>query len=146
VQVGPKVLLGWFGHFAMLTAYTLAYHMLRPFKHISSSYRFQRLLDALKYGSSSDYHYSSAAAVNRGASSSSSGGGAVGNDGQVQQQRKMEEAGVVAQPGVVGGGKVNGVRQRREGVANNILPAVPPSWVQHEVVQQHIHQQQPSGA
>lgn len=127
----------------MLTAYTLAYHLLRPFKHISSSYKFQRLLDALKYGSSSDYQYSSTAPV--GSSNTRSTTTSTSDVGQVQQQQEKEEERVVVEPSV-GGARGNGVRRRREGVANNILPAVPPSWAQHEVVQQHSHQQQPNAA
>jgi hypothetical protein len=106
--VGPKVLLGWFGHFAALAAFTLAYHALRPLQRLlpglRRSYTYQRLLDALRYGSGSDYRqFSSAGEVSAvgkdhdrapgggGSSSSSSSSKAAG---AAQQQPHAAAAGV----------------------------------------------------
>lgn len=127
LQVGPKVLLGWFGHFAMLAAYTAAYHVLRPLKQLSSSYTFRRLLDALQYGSSSDYHYSTAppVRVDRHAAA------AVERDGSSDAGSSSSN-----------GDKPVVERRRREAVANNIVPGVPAA----AVVQQQQQQQQPSAA
>lgn len=54
-QVGGKTLVSWFGHYGALLAYSLAYTLLRPFRPLVPGYTFQRLLDALEYGSGSDY-------------------------------------------------------------------------------------------
>lgn len=64
-QVGPKVLFGWFGHFAALTAYTLAHWILSPFRSLTRNYTIHRILDLLKYGSSSDYTYQASKAVSQ---------------------------------------------------------------------------------
>lgn len=132
LQVGPKVLLRWFGHFAMLAAYTLGHHLLKPLRHISSSYTWCRLLDALKYGSSSDYRYSSSSSdvVLAGVASSGSGSKVVAP----QEARVGADASRAAPVGAV---------------ANNIVPAVPSGiWGQHEVVHSNksSQQQQPSAA
>jgi hypothetical protein len=65
LQIGPKMLFGWFGHFAALAAYTLGHLLLSPLRRFSSSYTLHRLLDALKYGSASDYHYVPSAVVGK---------------------------------------------------------------------------------
>ncbi|GLC52765.1 hypothetical protein PLESTB_000665700 [Pleodorina starrii] len=57
LQVGPRTLLSWFAHYTALLAYTLAYAVLRPLRQVVPYYGFQRLLDALEYGSGSDYRY-----------------------------------------------------------------------------------------
>ncbi|GFR41663.1 hypothetical protein Agub_g2405, partial [Astrephomene gubernaculifera] len=63
LQVGPRTLFSWFGHYAALLAYTLSYAVLRPFRRFVPYYGFQRLLDALEYGSGSDYRYHAPAAA-----------------------------------------------------------------------------------
>jgi hypothetical protein len=124
VQVGPKVLLGWFGHFAMLAAYTVAYHALRPLKHFIRHYTFRRLLDALQYGSSSDYHYSTAPPVRADSSSK----GAVAVDGSSGGSSSAV-------------GSTQGVESRRkEVVANNIVPGP------HAVPTPAVVQQQPQAS
>lgn len=65
LQVGPKVLFGWFGHFAALTAYTLAHWVVSPFKRFTKTYTLHRILDILKCGSSSDYTYQTSKAVSQ---------------------------------------------------------------------------------
>lgn len=117
----------------MLAAYTLVHHLLKPLRHISSSYTWCRLLDALKYGSSSDYRYSSSTSddVLAGVASSGSGSKVVAP----QEARVGADASRVVAP--VGA------------VANNIVPAVPYGiWGQHEVVHSNkgSQQQQPSAA
>jgi hypothetical protein len=142
LQVGPKVLLGWFGHFAMLALYTAAYHILRPFKHLSNSYTFQRLLDALQFGSSSDYHYAAAPPVKSRASSSMNGGSkevppvAVESD----MQRKEHAATGVGQDAYAGS------RQGKQTVANNIVAGPAVHWGLHEAVVQQQQQQLPNAA
>ena len=59
LHVGPAMLLGWFAHFGALVAYTLAHWLLAPLKPLLPRdwYRARRLLDALRWGSGSDWHY-----------------------------------------------------------------------------------------
>lgn len=64
-QVGPRVLIGWFLHYAALGLYTLLHTLLGPFKPLVRSYHLRRLLDAFKYGSASDYEYAAARPVSR---------------------------------------------------------------------------------
>lgn len=57
-QVGPAVFFAWFRHFAALITYTVLYNASGPFRGVlDSSYEGRRLLDAWKWGSSSDYVY-----------------------------------------------------------------------------------------
>lgn len=57
-QVGPSVFFSWFRHFAALVAYTLLYNASAPVKGLlERSYEGRRMLDAWKWGSSSDYVY-----------------------------------------------------------------------------------------
>lgn len=65
LQVGAKVLLGWFVHFTMLAAYSLGHLLLSPLRRHTRSYTFHRLCDALQYGSGSDYHYKPSPAVDK---------------------------------------------------------------------------------
>eukprot|EP00882_Tetradesmus_deserticola_P021171 GHRQ01022918.1.p3 GENE.GHRQ01022918.1~~GHRQ01022918.1.p3 ORF type:complete len:144 (+),score=47.51 GHRQ01022918.1:554-985(+) len=57
------MLLGWFGHFAALAAYSVGHMLLSPLRRFSHSYTLHRLLDALRYGSASDYCYTPYPAV-----------------------------------------------------------------------------------
>jgi F0F1-type ATP synthase membrane subunit c/vacuolar-type H+-ATPase subunit K len=59
------MLFGWFGHFAALAAYTVGHTLLSPLRRFTRSYTLHRLLDALQYGSASDYHYAPSAAVSK---------------------------------------------------------------------------------
>lgn len=65
LQVGPKVLFGWFGHFAALIVYTVAYWILSPLRRFTRNYTVHRVLDLLKYGSSSDYTYHASKKVSK---------------------------------------------------------------------------------
>lgn len=57
-QIGPKVLLGWFAHYAMLGVYTVLHHTLgKLITAHSKNFRLRRLAQAWCYGSSSDYVY-----------------------------------------------------------------------------------------
>lgn len=64
-QVGPKVLLGWFAHYYALLVYSLADALaggplrraLRRGGKEAGGYALHRWLDALQFGSSSDYKY-----------------------------------------------------------------------------------------
>ncbi len=67
-QVGGKTLVRWFGHYGALLAYSLAYALLRPLRPVVPGYGFQRLLDALEYGSGSDYRWVGQHPQRRGAS------------------------------------------------------------------------------
>jgi hypothetical protein len=116
--VGPKVLLGWFGHFAALAAYTLAHHVLRPFRRaLSRSYSFQRLLDALEYGSGSDHTYA--------ASTPAAEGSASGGKGARGTRRSSASSGTAAAP-----------QQAATTVANNAV-AAPPNLAAAAVSHQH---------
>eukprot|EP00775_Hariotina_reticulata_P005190 gene5190-5428_t len=92
VKVGPRVLLGWFGHFAALTAYTLAHHLLRPLRTFTQNFTMHRVLDALEYGSSSDYKYTTAQPVSKGeaiaAAAAAEGRGSAGSPQYSQQEGK----------------------------------------------------------
>lgn len=57
LQVGPQTLASWFGHYFSLIAFTLGHAVLSPLRSVIPDYTFHRLLDALQYGSGSDYHY-----------------------------------------------------------------------------------------
>lgn len=126
----------------MLTLYTLGYHVLKPFRHTSSSYTFQRLLDALKYGSSSDYSYQHAPATTTTTTDSSD----VRHGSQeapVAQPAAVEEPGLGEAAGVGGDGRGagrassgRGLRQRQGALVNNIVPGVPAVWGPQQVVQQ----------
>jgi hypothetical protein len=59
------MLFGWFGHFAALAAYTVGHILLSPLRRFTRSYTLHRLLDALQYGSASDYHYAPSKAVSK---------------------------------------------------------------------------------
>ena len=54
LHVGPMSILGWFRHFFALVLYRLVYLIVRPLRGLLRGYTFQRLLDALEYGSSSE--------------------------------------------------------------------------------------------
>lgn len=117
MQIGPKMLFGWFGHFAALAAYSLGHVLLSPLRRCSSSYTWHRLLDALQYGSASDYHYAPSAAVSKGEAAALNAKLAAGAAGlangkpagahvsnsngkkqQQQQQGDMDSATVVVPP------------------------------------------------
>lgn len=54
-QLGPKLVIMWMLHYACLLAYTLLYVSLTPLRHVfKGSYVFQRILDALEWGSGFD--------------------------------------------------------------------------------------------
>lgn len=57
IQVGPNVLGTWIVHYTALIAYTLAYVTLKPIRHLVPGFGFQRMMDALEYGSGLDYTY-----------------------------------------------------------------------------------------
>lgn len=132
------MLLGWFGHFAMLALYTAAYHILRPFKHLSNSYSFQRLLDALQFGSSSDYHYAAAPPV-KSSTGSGSGSKEVPPVGVDSDMKHYDHAAAG-----VGQDAYAGSRHGKQAVANNIVAGPAVNWGQHEAVVQQ--QQQPNAA
>lgn len=103
LQVGPKVLFGWFGHFAMLVVYTFGYNLLKPFKRVfAGSYTFQRLLDALKYGSGSDYTCYTASAPVGGAQHRGSDAGRSAGDSS--SDGSIDGSGRLAAPVGVGQG------------------------------------------
>ena len=54
MQVGPKVLLGWFKHYWTLAAYSCLYRLARPLRRFFKGFRFARLLDAWKFGAGLD--------------------------------------------------------------------------------------------
>jgi len=62
-QLGPVVILKWFGHFFALLAATVVFQLLRPLRSVVKAYAFQRLLDALEYGSALDYKYHATAST-----------------------------------------------------------------------------------
>jgi lycopene cyclase CruP len=55
-QVGPKLMLRWASHFIALAFYSLGFTVLRLLVHtgLGRMYRFQRMLEAFKYGSGLD--------------------------------------------------------------------------------------------
>lgn len=56
-QLGPKLIITWMIHYMCLIAYTILYIFLSPLRNVvKGSYRFQRLLDALEWGSGLDDH------------------------------------------------------------------------------------------
>lgn len=57
VQLGPSTLAKWFGHYVALLAYTLLYWITRPLRGVFRGYTFQRIFDALEYGSAGDYSF-----------------------------------------------------------------------------------------
>jgi lycopene cyclase CruP len=59
-QVGPGRILDWFRHFVALAAFTALFFALRPLRTVVTSFRFQRLLDALEYGAALDYRHHAA--------------------------------------------------------------------------------------
>jgi hypothetical protein len=111
------MLFGWFGHFAALAAYTVGHILLSPLRRFTRSYTLHRLLDALQYGSASDYHYAPSAAVSKAeaaalnaklaagvaglatdASASADAGMKRRSAAVLQQQKAVEEAAVVVAP------------------------------------------------
>jgi lycopene cyclase CruP len=50
-QVGPTLILTWFLHFFALISYSTLHLILSPFRNVIKSYKFQRMLDALEWGS-----------------------------------------------------------------------------------------------
>ena len=56
-QVGPWMILKWFAHFFALLSAAVLFLVLRPLRSKISNFSFQRFLDALEYGSASDYEY-----------------------------------------------------------------------------------------
>lgn len=56
-QTGPMLILGWFRHFFSLLAGSLLYVFLKPLRTVVTNYTFQRFLDALEYGTASDFEY-----------------------------------------------------------------------------------------
>ncbi|KAG2452103.1 hypothetical protein HYH02_003137 [Chlamydomonas schloesseri] len=77
MQVGPKTLVAWFAHYFALVAYSLGHVLLSPLRGVIPSYTFQRMLDALEYGSGSDYRYHAPAGPAAGAAVSAGAGGAL---------------------------------------------------------------------
>jgi lycopene cyclase CruP len=62
-QTGPMLILGWFRHFFSLLTASVLFVMLKPFKAVIKNYTFQRFLDALEYGTASDYEYRASSPV-----------------------------------------------------------------------------------
>jgi lycopene cyclase CruP len=56
-QTGPMLILGWFRHFFSLLVASALFIVLKPLKAVVKNYTFQRFLDALEYGTASDYEY-----------------------------------------------------------------------------------------
>lgn len=56
-QVGPRLMLRWMGHFMALALYSIGFLVLRPLAQtgIVRLYCFQRMLEALRYGSGLDF-------------------------------------------------------------------------------------------
>ncbi|PNW84115.1 hypothetical protein CHLRE_04g221550v5 [Chlamydomonas reinhardtii] len=77
MQVGPKTLVSWFAHYFALVAYSLGHVLLSPLRGVVPSYSFQRMLDALEYGSGSDYRYHAPAGPAAGAAVSAGRGAPV---------------------------------------------------------------------
>jgi len=50
-QVGPNLILTWFLHFFALISYTALHFIFSPLRNAIKLYRFQRMLDALEWGS-----------------------------------------------------------------------------------------------
>ena len=59
LQLGPRLLAGWVKNFSALALYTAAHALLAPLARLAPplahSWRFRRLLDALKWGAGLDY-------------------------------------------------------------------------------------------
>jgi len=55
-QVGPLLLLKWFGHFFALVAYSILHIILIPFRRLFRGYIFNRMCDAFEWGSGLDQH------------------------------------------------------------------------------------------
>jgi len=62
-QTGPKLILGWFRHWISLLVASALFILLKPLKTVVKNYTFQRLLDALEYGTASDYEYRASSPV-----------------------------------------------------------------------------------
>ena len=62
-QTGPMLILGWFRHFFSLLAASALFIALKPLQAVIKNYTFQRFLDALEYGSASDYEYRASSPV-----------------------------------------------------------------------------------
>ncbi|GIL61770.1 hypothetical protein Vafri_16159, partial [Volvox africanus] len=103
LQVGPQTLVGWFVHYTALLAFSLTYQVLRPMRQFVPYYTFQRLVDALEYGSGSDYRYHGpsgttamtplVAAVKENRVMKGDGGGAdTGDEGAVLNEREHRGA------------------------------------------------------
>lgn len=57
-QVGFGQIVNWFGHFFALAVYRIGFLILSPFRRVLTDwYTFQRLIDALQYGSSSERRF-----------------------------------------------------------------------------------------
>lgn len=54
-QLGPLLILQWMGHFACLILYTVLHILLSPFRGLFKGYVFQRICDALEWGSGLDH-------------------------------------------------------------------------------------------
>jgi hypothetical protein len=56
VQVGPRVVLGWLGHYWALAAYTLLDALARPLRGLRAlqGHRAQRWMDAWRWGAGQD--------------------------------------------------------------------------------------------
>uniref|UniRef100_A0A383W650 Uncharacterized protein n=1 Tax=Tetradesmus obliquus TaxID=3088 RepID=A0A383W650_TETOB len=124
LQIGPKMLFGWFGHFAALAAYSLGHVLLSPLRRCSSSYTWHRLLDALQYGSASDYHYAPSAAVSKAEAAALNAKLAAGAAGLAN-----------GKPAAVHANHWNGKQQQRQDV-DSATVVVPPLGVQQQQQQQ----------
>lgn len=56
-QLGPRLVIMWMFHYVCLVGYTILHVLLSPFRNMfKGSYTFQRILDALEWGSGLDSH------------------------------------------------------------------------------------------
>jgi lycopene cyclase CruP len=62
-QIGPMLILNWFRHFISLLVASALFILLKPLKTVVKYYTFQRLLDALEYGTAFDYEYRASSPV-----------------------------------------------------------------------------------
>lgn len=81
------MLIGWFGHFIALAAYTAAHWLLAPLRRLTSNYYVQRWLDVFEYGAGLEHGVHkgrrttvnpSPAAARAGGAGSGGGAGAAG--------------------------------------------------------------------
>lgn len=54
-QLGPLLILQWMGHFTCLLMYTVLHILIEPFRGLFKGYVFQRICDALEWGSGLDH-------------------------------------------------------------------------------------------